>query len=92
VSAVLVLDGAMTKSVMSHWRRAAGKEQSGELKHKSQIANWRPNVANLKSKIGNQESKMGRWPEGPIITALQDMSGTKGVSYLAPKCHKASAH
>ncbi|MGA2984226.1 MAG: hypothetical protein ABSG32_10440, partial [Terriglobia bacterium] len=72
--------------------RVASEEQSGELKHKSQIANWRPNVANLKSKIGNQKSKMLRWSGGSIITALQDVLETKWVSCLAPKCHKALSH
>ena len=35
---------------------------------------------------------MARWPDGPIVTALQDVSETKGVSRLEQKCLKALSH
>jgi len=61
-------NGPMAKTVVSDWWRVASKEQSGELNHESQIANWRWKVANHKSKIGNRKSKiendpMVRWPD-----------------------------
>jgi hypothetical protein len=75
-------NGPMAKTVVSDWWRVASKEQSGELNHESQIANWRWKVANHKSKIGNRKSKMIRGFDGPIITACHDVSETKGVSSL----------
>jgi hypothetical protein len=47
-------------------------------------------ISNRKSAIKIENGSDG--PMWPIITALQDVSETKGVSCLAPKCHKALSH
>jgi len=70
----------MTKFVVSDEWRVARKGQSGELNHKSQIANWRQNVAKHKSKIANRKSKIIRCPDELIIPALHYVSEIKGVS------------
>jgi hypothetical protein len=70
----------MTKTVVSDEGRVAREEQSGELNHQSQIANWRWKVANHQSKIGNRKSKMIQWTDGSMAADLHDIIENKVVS------------